>query len=116
MKKIILVAFAVLAMGLLAGCGTTNIDCNFKGMDTPAGKPISYVHTQAIGYHLVCFYPLMGDGSLNNAFNEFNKEAKRLNGSKVNVAYSTTTHYWYIIPVITWIITPTVSEVAGTVY
>ena len=116
MKKIILLAFAVVAMAFLAGCGTTNIDCNYKGMGSEHGKPIAYVHTQSIGYHLVCLYPIIGDGSLNNAFNEFNKEAKRLNGSKVDVVCSNSTRYWYVIPVITWIITPTISEVAGSVY
>ena len=116
MKKIILLAFAVITMALLVGCGTTNIDCNYKGMDTPAGKPIAFVHTQTLGYHLFCIYPIISDGSLTNAFNEFNKEAKRLNGSKVDVVCSNTTRYWYIIPVITWIIAPTISEVEGTVY
>jgi hypothetical protein len=116
MKKIIVFAFAAAVMAVLAGCGTSNVDCNYKGMNTVSGRPISYVHTRSIGYHLVCFYPIMGDGSLSTTFNEFNKEAKRLNGTKVDVVYSTHTSYWYIIPVITWIITPTVSEVAGTVY
>ena len=116
MKKIILLAFAAATMALLAGCGTTNVDCNYKGMDSAHGKPIAYVHTRAIGYHLLCFYPLIGDGSLSTTFSEFNKEAKRLNGTKVDVVYSAHTSYWYLIPVITWIITPTVSEVAGSVY
>ena len=116
MKKIILLAFAVGAMALLAGCGTSNVNCNYKGIDTPAGKPIAFVTTQTVGYHLFYLFPIMGNGSLTHAFSEFTKEAKRLNGSKVDVVYSDTKHYWYIIPLITLIITPTVSEVEGTVY
>lgn len=116
MKKSILLAFAVVAMTLLNGCGTTNVNCNFKGMDTPAGKPIAHVNTTTIGYHLIGIYPLLGDGSLSNAFNEFNKEAKRLNGTKVRIVNSTNFHNWMIVPIFSLIITPTISEVAGDVY
>lgn len=116
MKKIILLVFTVATMAILTGCGTTNVNCNYKGMDTVHGRPIAYVYTESIGYHLFTIYPIMGDGCITTAFNDFNKEVKRLNGTKVNVVYSTHNSYWYLIPVITWILAPTVSEVAGTVY
>ncbi|MEI6055404.1 MAG: hypothetical protein WCR55_05015 [Lentisphaerota bacterium] len=116
MKKVIALMFSLVIIAVLAGCGTTNVDMNYKGLDTTNGKAIAHVNTTVTACHLFGTWPIMYDASYTNTFNEFTKEAKRLNGNKVNVVESITEKKWSIVPVITWIFTPVTTTVAGDVF
>lgn len=116
MKKLIALFFAVTAIALLSGCGTTNVDMNYKGLDTPNGKPIAYVNTTVTACHFLGTWPMMYDASYTNTFNEFAKEAKRLNGTKVNVNESLSSKTWGAFPPFTWLFTPVQTTIAGDVY
>lgn len=116
MKRIIALFSAVVAIAILSGCGTTNVNMNYKGLDTVNGKSIAHVNTTVTACHLLGIWPIMYDASYTNTFNEFTKEAKRLNGNKVNVVESVTEKRWSVFPPFTWILTPVETTVAGDVY
>jgi hypothetical protein len=116
MKKILASITAAAALTLLAGCGTNNVDMNYKGLDTANGKPIAYVNTTVTACHLFGIWPIIYDASYTNTFNEFTKEARRLNGSRVNVNESLSTKTWGAFPPFTWILTPVQTTVAGDVF
>ncbi len=100
----------------LTGCSTTNIDCKYiDGMSTTHGQPIAYVSTSRLGFHWFGSYPAFGDASLSKTFAEFNIEAKRLRGNKVQVVQSNRTRWWLVMFPFSLILTPTTSEVAGDV-
>ena len=117
MKKAIVLVFAITAIAFLAGgCGTTNVDMNYKNMETTNGKPIALVNTTVCACHLFGVWPMFWDASYSNTFNQFLQEAKRLNGNKVNVV-TTSSHRNYIIGILTFcIFTPVTTTVSGDVY
>lgn len=98
----------------LTGCSTTNIDCKYD-VGTTHGQPIAYVSTSRLGFHWFGSYPGFGDASLTKTFSEFNAEAKRLRGAKVQIVQSNRTRYWIVFFPFSLILTPVTSEVAGDV-
>ncbi len=115
MKRLIALTFAVAAIVILSGCGTNNVDMNYKGMETTSGTPIAHVNTTVTACHLFGIWPIIYDASYTNTFNEFMKESKRLNGNKVNIVESISEKKWSVLPPITWILTPVKTTVAGDV-
>lgn len=116
MKRLTASFLAITAGVLLSGCGTHNVDMNYKGIDTANGKPIAYVNTTVTACHFLGVWPMMYDASYTNTFNEFMKEAKRLNGNKVNVTESMSTKTWGAFPPLTWLFTPVQTTVSGDVF
>jgi len=117
MKKLIALIFAVTAIAFLAGgCGTSNVDMNYKGVDTTNGKAIAHVNTTITACHFFGVWPIFWDASYTNTFNEFTKEAKRLNGNKVNIVTSSSNRNYVIGLFTLCIFTPVTTTVGGDVF
>ena len=117
MRKSLIALVGIIGLtGVLAltGCSTTNIDCKYD-VSTTHGQPIAYVSTSRLGFHWFGTYPAFGNAAPTKTFSEFNVEAKRLKGSKVQVVQSNRTRYWIVYFPFSLILTPVTSEVAGDV-
>jgi hypothetical protein len=99
-------------LALFSGCSTTTVAKNFNGLDTPAGKAV-HVSTSNIALHLLMTKPLAGDASLEKTVADFTAEAKKEGASKVRIVQSNCTKLWFLLPPITFVITPVLSNVAG---
>ncbi|HBM16612.1 MAG TPA: hypothetical protein DD381_09770 [Lentisphaeria bacterium] len=117
MKKAITLVFAITAIAFLAGgCGTTNVDMNYKGVETTNGKAIALVNTTVCACHLFGVWPMFWDASYTNTFNEFIKESKRLNGNKIDIVTSSSNKNYIIGMFTLCIFTPVTTSIAGDVY
>jgi hypothetical protein len=58
-------------------------------------------------------WPLAGDATLDGAVEEFTKEARELGASRAIIVQSDETRLWWILPPISFIITPAWTNVAG---
>ena len=102
----------LMVLALFSGCSTTTVAKDFNGLDTPAGKAV-HVSASNIALHLLMSKPLAGDATLQKTVADFTSQAQKEGASKVRIVQSKCTKLWYLLPPITLVITPVLSNVAG---
>ena len=85
-------------------------------MSTPSGKIRHYQTTTNLGIHIFGLYPVWGDASLNGTVNQFTQNAQKDRAGSVRVIQKDVTRLYLIVPPLTFIAMPVVTEVFGEVY
>jgi hypothetical protein len=105
---IVIVAAVVLA----SGCSSTSMAKDFNGLTTPDGKA-THVSTTNIAVHMLFSKPVWGNATLEETVSCCTKAAKDDGASKIRIVQSDVTTYWWVLPPISFVIHPVVSNVAG---
>ncbi len=109
--KILSLLFAVL---LIVGCSSTKEAKQFNGMGSPDGKVIEHLSTNNLAIHwLFGATPAWGNASLEKTVDDFTAAAKTAGASKVRIVQSSVNAMWYLLPPITFFVTPVSTNVAG---
>ena len=112
MKKAMALLVVLTALTMFSGCSTTTVAKDFNNLGTPDGKAV-HVSTSNIALHLLMSKPLAGDASLEKTVADFTAASKTEGASKVRIVQSNCTKLWFLLPPITFVITPVLSNVAG---
>lgn len=109
------VSLALCVMLALSGCSSTGKATNFNGLASPDGSPIAHLSTTNIALHGLfgTAQPLAGDASLEKTVADFTADAKSMGASKVRIVQSSRVALWFVMPPISFFLTPVVTKVAG---
>ncbi len=108
------VALILCAMLALTGCSSTGAAKDFSGLSTPDGSPLAHLSTTNIALHgMFGKTPLSGNATLEKTVADFTAEAKSLGASKVRIVQSSKVALWFIMPPISFFLTPVITNVAG---
>jgi hypothetical protein len=103
----------------LINCSTTEQTRLFNQTITNQGKPKYYQTTTNFGIHFfIGVSPISkstGNASFESTLDSYTNEAKKAKCNKVNIFHKETTRLWYILPPLTIIFTPIITELIGTV-
>jgi len=111
MKKALgFVLAAALCVG--AGCSMTSKATDFNGLTTPDGAA-SHLNTTNVAVNLLFTKPIVGDATLQETVSACTAEAKAEGASKVRIVQSHSTAYWWILPPISFVVQPVVTNVAA---
>ena len=104
---------------LIINCSTTEQTKLFNQTVTSQGKPKYYQTTTNFGIHffvgLSNISKTTGNASFESTLDSFTIEAKKNKCNKVNIFHKETTRLWYILPPLTLIFTPIITELIGTI-
>jgi hypothetical protein len=110
MKKWIGIFFI---FAFFSGCTSVTKITDFKGLKTPDGEPIAYIHVSRVAVHLFDKVPIIGNGSIEKAFSRLALEANQVNAKEIRIVQSNRTSWWFSFPPFTLIFTPVTTNVAA---
>jgi len=97
---------------LAAGCSMTSKATDFNGLVTPDGTA-THLNTTNIAVNLLFTKPVVGDATIHQTVADCTSEAKSLGASRIRLVQSHSTVYWWILPPISFVVHPVVTNVAG---
>jgi hypothetical protein len=98
----------------LSGCALTSKASNFNGLKEVDGSDhLSHINMTKIALHFAIVLPFIGDGTLEGAVEDFTKEAKKEGAQRVRIVQSDETTLWWILPPLSFLFTPRLTNVAG---
>ena len=116
MKKSLIVGLVVVCfIAFCSGCSRTRMASDFSGLSTPDGKAIAHLNTSNFAIHILGSQPFVGDATLDTTVGDFTREARVLNAGKVRIVQSRVSTWWFILPPVSFVLTPVCSNVAGDV-
>lgn len=114
MKRLALV-MALTLVFLAGGCSWSNTATSFNGMRDMDGNTVKHVSTTNLGINLLFTKPLVGDATLDGTVSSFTEAAKAADATQVRIVQSHVHTMWYILPPISFVVQPVLSNVAGDV-
>lgn len=103
-----------LALSLaLSSCVTNSHVTDYHGVAGQRGVPVEYQTTSVYAVHMIWFIPLVGDSSTEKGIDEFTKEAAARAAERVRIIETDTTHYWWVLPPISFFIHPVATTIEG---
>lgn len=99
----------------LTGCTLSSTASDFHGLRDIDNSIPTHINSTHYALQLFVVLPFIGDASLKTAVSEFTKEAKELGATRVRIVQSDTTRLWWILPPLSFIVTPSWTNVAGDV-
>jgi hypothetical protein len=102
----------------LSGCALTSKAPDFNGLKDVEGSDAVHINMTKVAVHFGIVVPFIGDASLEGAVRDFTKEAKkegaeRVRAERVRIVQSDETTLWWILPPISFVLTPRFTNVAG---
>ena len=97
----------------LSGCALTSKAPDFNGLKDVEGSDAVHINMTKIAVHFGMVVPFIGDASLEGAVRDFTKEAKKEGAERVRIVQSDETTLWWILPPISFVLTPRFTNVAG---
>ena len=111
--------FSRILAGLLvclsvAGCAITSKAPNFNGLKELDGSDhLSHINMTKVAVHCLIILPCIGDATLDGAVEDFTAEAQKVGAQRVRIVQSNETTLWWILPPISFLLTPRFTNVAG---
>ncbi len=106
-----------LAAGLLlfalSGCALTSRAPDFNGLKDIDGSDAVHINMTKVAIHFAVVEPFIGDASLKGAVRDFTEEARKEGAERVRIVQSDETTLWWILPPVSFILTPRFANVAG---
>lgn len=97
----------------LWGCALTSKAPDFNGLKDVEGSDAVHINMTKVALHFGVVVPFIGDASLEGAVRDFTQEAKNEGAKRVRIVQSDETTLWWILPPISFILTPRFTNVAG---
>jgi hypothetical protein len=99
----------------LSACTLSSTASDFHGLRDDDNSIPTHINSTHYALQLFVVVPFIGDASLKTAVAEFTREAKELGATRVRIVQSDTTRLWWIFPPLSFIFTPSWTNVAGDV-
>jgi hypothetical protein len=99
----------------LSACTLSSMASDFHGLRDDDNSIPTHINSTHYALQLFVVVPFIGDASLKTAVAEFTREAKELGATRVRIVQSDTTRLWWIFPPLSFIFTPSWTNVAGDV-
>jgi hypothetical protein len=99
----------------LSACTLSSKASDFNGLRDIDNSIPTHINSTHYALQLFVTVPFIGDASLKTAVSEFTREAKELGATRVRIVQSDTTRLWWILPPLSFIFTPSWTNVAGDV-
>lgn len=97
----------------LSGCALTSKAPDFNGLRDVEGSDPVHINMTKVALHFGVVVPFIGDASLEGAVRDFTKEAKKEGAERVRIVQSDETTLWWVLPPVSFILTPRFTNVAG---
>jgi hypothetical protein len=97
----------------LSGCAFTSRAPDFNGLKDIDGSDAVHINMTKAAVHFAVVQPFIGDASLEGAVRDFTEEAKKEGARRVRIVQSDETTLWWILPPISFVLTPKFTNVAG---
>jgi len=97
----------------LSGCALTSKAPDFSGLKDVEGSDAVHINMTKVALHFGVVVPFIGDASLEGAVRDFTKEARNEGAERVRIVQSDETTLWWILPPVSFILTPRFTNVAG---
>lgn len=97
----------------LSGCALTSRAPDYNGLKDVEGSDAVHINMTKVAVHFGVVVPFIGDASLEGAVRDFTKEAKKEGAERVRIVQSDETTLWWILPPISFVLTPRFTNVAG---
>jgi hypothetical protein len=97
----------------LSGCALTSKAPDFSGLKDVEGSDAVHINMTKAAVHFGVVVPFIGDASLEGAVRDFTEEAKKEGAKRVRIVQSNETTLWWILPPISFVLTPRFTNVAG---
>jgi hypothetical protein len=110
-----LLTLAWLLLIPLSACTLSSTASDFHGLRDVDNSIPTHINSTHYALQLFVAVPFIGDASLKTAVSEFTREAKELGATRVRIVQSDTTRLWWIFPPLSFIFTPSWTNVAGDV-
>jgi len=104
---------AALLFLCVSGCALTSKAPDFIGLKDVEGSDAVHINITKVALHFGVVVPFIGDASLEGAVRDFTKEAKNEGAERVRIVQSDETTLWWILPPISFVLTPRFTNVAG---
>ena len=98
---------------VLSGCALTSRAPDFNGLKDVEGSDAVHINMTKVALHFGVVVPFIGDASLEGAVRDFTKEAKKEGAERVRIVQSDETTLWWILPPVSFVLTPRLTNVAG---
>ena len=112
MRGLRTLAWALLCLSF-TGCALTSVAPNFNGLKYVDGSVPVHINLTKVALHFGFVVPFIGDASLEGAVEEFTKEAIDQGAQRVRIVQSDETTLWWILPPLSLLFTPKITNVAG---
>ena len=97
----------------LSGCALTSKAPDFSGLKDVEGSDAVHINMTKVAVHFGVVVPFIGDASLEGAVRDFTEEAKKEGAKRVRIVQSNETTLWWILPPVSFVLTPRFTNVAG---
>jgi hypothetical protein len=97
----------------LSGCALTSRAPDFSGLKDVEGSDAVHINMTKVALHFGVVVPFIGDASLEGAVRDFTKEARKEGAERVRIVQSDETTLWWILPPVSFVLTPRFTNVAG---
>jgi hypothetical protein len=97
----------------LSGCALTSKAPDFSGLKDVEGSDAVHINMTKAAVHFGVVVPFIGDASLEGAVRDFTEEAKKEGAKRVRIVQSNETTLWWILPPVSFVLTPRFTNVAG---
>lgn len=96
-----------------SGCAMTSKAPDFSGLKDVDGSDAVHINLTKAAVHFAVAMPFIGDASLEGAVRDFTEEAKKEGAERVRIVQSDETTLWWILPPVSFLLTPKFTNVAG---
>ena len=96
-----------------SGCALTSKAPDFSGLKDVDGSDAVHINMTKAAVHFAVAMPFIGDASLEGAVRDFTEEAKKEGAERVRIVQSDETTLWWILPPVSFLLTPKFTNVAG---
>ena len=103
----------IVLLVMLSGCAFTSRAPDFNGLKDIDGSDAVHINMTKAAVHFAVVQPFIGDASLEGAVRDFTEEAKKEGARRVRIVQSDETTLWWILPPISFVLTPKFTNVAG---
>ena len=97
----------------LSACAMTSKAPDFSGLKDVDGSDAVHINMTKAAVHFAVAVPFIGDASLEGAVRDFTEEAKKEGAQRVRIVQSDETTLWWILPPVSFLLTPKFTNVAG---
>ena len=105
--------FGAMLILCLSGCAMTSKAPDFNGLKDVDGSDAVHINMTKAALHFAVAMPFIGDASLEGAVRDFTEEAKKEGAERVRIVQSDETTLWWILPPVSFLLTPKFTNVAG---
>jgi hypothetical protein len=104
---------SILSILSFSGCAMTSKAPDFSGLKDVDGSDAVHIYMTKAAVHFAVAMPFIGDASLEGAVRDFTEEAKKEGAERVRIVQSDETTLWWILPPVSFLLTPKFTNVAG---